>query len=289
MWWNRCDGTLVEDVPPYRQIMPYLMRGRNESAAYFDTVVDVTRTEAFLADHNRLHPEHRATVFHVVLWGLAKVLDESPRLNRFVAGGRLYQRDGIWISFAAKKALADGAPLEVVKRRFDPAEPFPDLVADIQARVAGARSDASTPTDRELATLLHLPGVGLRALLAVERAADALGLLPRFFVEGDPMFTSVFVANLGSLGMDAAFHHLYEYGNAGVFCTVGRIVEEPVVREGVVTPARVVHLRFTYDERIDDGMYAGAAVRRLQHLVEDPAAGGCTVATLAPVAEPRAS
>ena len=31
--------------------------------------------------------------------------------NRFVAGGRLWERDEVWLTFSAKLALEDGAPL----------------------------------------------------------------------------------------------------------------------------------------------------------------------------------
>ena len=99
---RRADARLVRDAPPYRRIMPYIMRGRNESAVYFDQELDLARTEPFLDDFNRTHDGVRLTLFHVVVWGAVRVLDERPRLNRFVAGGRHWQRDGIWISYSAK-------------------------------------------------------------------------------------------------------------------------------------------------------------------------------------------
>jgi len=38
-------------------------------------------------------------------------------LNRFVSGGRLYERDGVWISFTVKTELSeDGTLVEVVTR-----------------------------------------------------------------------------------------------------------------------------------------------------------------------------
>ncbi|HKH87564.1 MAG TPA: hypothetical protein VKA05_02020, partial [Acidimicrobiales bacterium] len=47
------------------------------------------------------------------------------------------------------------------------------------------------------------------------------------------------------------------------------------VRHGKVAVGRVAHLRCSYDERIDDGMYAGSAAKLLKRLVEDPLANGC--------------
>ena len=279
MWWNRHDGDLVQGLDPDRRIMPYLMRSRNESIAYFESRVDVARTEAFLREFNCQHPGSPATLFHVVLWSLVRTLHQFPHLNRFVAGGRIYARRGIWISFAAKRELVEAAPLVTVKKRFDPDQPFADLVAEVHREVSAARSPATTSVDKELAVLLHLPGFSLRAAVALVRLADRFGLLPRVFIDPDPMFASVWVANLGSLKMDPVFHHLYEYGNTAVFCTIGQITEEPVVRDSKVVPRRIARLRFSYDERIDDGMYAGHAERLMRGLIEDPVGNGCEPST----------
>ena len=37
----------------------------------------------------------------------------------------------------------------------------------------------------------------------------------------------MFFANLASIGMDACYHHLYEYGNIGIFAVIGRAVPDP--------------------------------------------------------------
>ena len=57
LWWNRPDGELVRDLPPTKQIMPYIMRGRNESAFYFEQQISLAKTDAL---HPRL--QRRAPV-----------------------------------------------------------------------------------------------------------------------------------------------------------------------------------------------------------------------------------
>src|SRR5687768_2100570 len=98
MWNRRPDGVLVRDAPAYRQVMPLIMPTRTESTVYFDLDVDLARTEPFLEAWNAAHPHARATLFHVVVWAIVRVLHARPELNRFVAGGKLWQRDGVWIS-----------------------------------------------------------------------------------------------------------------------------------------------------------------------------------------------
>jgi len=46
---------------------------------------------------------------------------------------------------------------------------------------------------------------------------------PASHIEPDPTFTGVFLANLGSVGIDNARHHLYEYGTCSLFSVVGGV------------------------------------------------------------------
>ncbi len=252
------DGRRVA-VHPYRRMMKLLMRGRNESAVYFEQQLDLTRTLPWLAERNASSPG-RATLFHLILHGLASVLHERERLNRFTIGGRTYQRTGVFLSFAAKKGMTDDAPLATIKRRFPHGEPFDALVGELTAEIGGARRPEPSAMDRELAVALALPGFALSPALALLRRLYAWGLAPRSLVDTDPLYTSAFVANLGSLKIDAAYHHLYEHGNCPLFVTIGQVKQ-----------ARVT-LRYTFDERIEDGHYCARALQLLQQRVEDPAA-----------------
>lgn len=268
---RRFDGKPARDVPAYRRIVPFLMRGRNESAVYFEQRIDLTNTLPWLEAVNARQAQ-RVTLFHLVLGALARVLDERPRLNRFVTGRRIHQRDGIYISFAAKKRFDDDAPLSVVKRRFDPGEPLLDMVARLSENIADARSDRESSVDKEVGLLLKLPTPLLDGAVRLVRALDFLNIAPRALLENDPMYASVFVANLGSIRIDAAYHHLYEHGNCPLFVTLGKIERVPVVTEDDrVEPRDVVHIKYTYDERIEDGLYCARALDILQRYLEDPA------------------
>ena len=136
MWWRRSDGRLVRGLNNTRRAMPYFMRGRNEAAVYFDMELSLHKTDAFLRAWNQANPMLRIDVFHLAVWGLKEAMDRTPSVNRFVAGGRLYQRDEIWYSYAVKQKLETGSPMVVVKRRFDTDESFAAMVegmADAQA------------------------------------------------------------------------------------------------------------------------------------------------------------
>ncbi len=257
------DGDRVV-VPPYRRMMSFLMRGRNESAVYFEQTLDLSQTLPWLTSK-------RATVFQLVLHTLASVLHERERLNRFTIRRRTYQRKGVFLSFAAKKQMSDDAPLATVKREFAKGETFAQMIDALGGEIAGARSAAPSHIDKELRVLLKIPGVLLALGISLLKRLYGWGLAPKSLVDTDPMYTSAFVANLGSLKIDAAYHHLYEHGNCPLFVTIGQVTHAPVVVDGQLVARPQLTLRYTFDERVEDGLYCARSLKLLAERVEDPA------------------
>jgi hypothetical protein len=277
MWWRRSDGRLVRGLNTTRRAMPYFMRGRNEAAVYFEQDLSLAKTDRFIREWNQANPMLRIDVFHLACWGLREALERTPSCNRFVAGGRLYQREGIWFSYAVKQKLETGAPMIAVKRRFDSDRSFAEMVAGMAQTQADFKSGRSGTTDTELGLLMKFPGFARRIVMATLRGLDRLGMLPPSFIRNDPMYCSAFFANMASLGMPPVYHHLYEYGTAGIFVSVGRPVGEPGSPTSGPDRRRVMQLRWTFDERVDDGLSAWYALRRVKQVVEDPEGVGITV------------
>jgi hypothetical protein len=278
--FSRADGTLVPGLSPVRYIMPFLMRGRNESAVLHEARFDLSRTHAWLARWSETHAR-KATLFHLVLWAVARTLHERPGLNRFVSGARLYQRSGVFLSFAAKTAFADDAPIVTIKLEFPADDTFEACVERVASAVAGSRTPApgaaekrkASTVDKELALAMKLPGFLLRGVMALLRWLDRVNLMPAGMIASDPMYASAFLANLGSLGIDDTFHHLYEYGTVSLFGAVGRAEKAVFVGESGAPEVRdAVKMCWSFDERINDGFYCASSLKGVQRIVEDPAA-----------------
>jgi len=258
------DATLVLDAPRLRRFLPYISPRRNDSLVYFESEVEIEAALDFLRERNGTAPrEQRTTLFHLVLRAIARALHERPHLNRFTAGGRLWQRRGVWITFSAKQELTDGAPILTVKREFPAGETLSDLVDDVATRLRERRSGELERVDREMGLALRFPPSIVRPVVALLRAADRFGALPGGMIRDDPLFTSVFVANLGSIGLDAAYHHLWEWGTCGIFVTIGRVRKGPSRR-------RVLRLRYSFDERVEDGLYAAISIDGMRRSLESP-------------------
>jgi hypothetical protein len=277
--FSRADGTLVPGLSPVRYIMPFLMRGRNESAVLHEARFDLSRTHGWLERWSAANGR-KATLFHLILWAVARTLHERSGLNRFVAGGRIYRRNGVFLSFAAKAAFADDAPIVTVKLEFPEDDTFAACVDRVANAVGGAREPApgapkrrASAVDKELRLAMALPGFLLRGVMALLRWLDGMNLMPAGMIASDPMYASAFLANLGGLGIDDTFHHLYEYGTVSLFGAIGRAEKAVLVGANGAPEVRdALKICWTFDERINDGFYCASSLQGVQRVVEDPAA-----------------
>ncbi len=267
---DRCDGIRLRKLPGFRKIFPYLMRTRTESAIYYTLRLRIGHTLAWLAQANA-HREKKVTLFHIILAAGVRTLALRSEANRFVAGRRLYQRRTIDLSFVVKRELTEEAAETTVKITFDPRSSIIDVV-DRVTEVVWATKENQTSRDESASEIVtKLPRSLTRLAMWGVRSLDYFGLLPASFIKGDALYASVFLANLGSIGFDAVFHHLYEWGNAPIFVVVGKIKKEPVVGpDGKFEVQDVIDLKFTLDERITDGVYFVATIEMFRDLVENP-------------------
>ena len=265
MFGRRPDAKLVRDASPMRRIMPYVSPRRNESVFYLSTDVEVEAAFEFLEKRNRERPADRPiTLFHLLLRSLSQMFALRTGLNRFVKGGKLWARDGVYLTFSAKRELMDGSPMLTIKRRFEPdSESLDEMVDGVYGRLRPARAGVESTSDKETKGLMRLPGFVTGLLVKSADGLDTLGLLPRFMIEPDPLYTSVFVANLGSVRLDGGFHHLWERGTCSAFCVMGRVTKAP-------GGPRRMRLFYTYDERIEDGLYASISLEGNHERLENP-------------------
>ena len=265
MFGRRSDARLVTRLSTMRRFMPHVSPRRNDSLFYMMQDIEVEAALEFLDKRNRERPADRPlTLFHLLLRACAQALYLRPGVNRFVKGGRLWQRDGEWITFSAKKKLEDGAPMITIKNRFHPAtETLEEMVDGVYDRLGAGRAGKQTTSDKEMNLMVRLPVFAIKGLMALARAGDDLGLLPRKMIDADPLFTSIFLANLGSIHYPAGFHHLWEYGTASLFGVMGKV-------EPGANGRRKISMAWTYDERIEDGLYSYYTLELIRQHLEEP-------------------
>jgi hypothetical protein len=265
MFGRRPDGTLVRDAGSVRAFMPFISPRRNDSLVLYSMDIEVDAAISFLEEANRRRPaERRMTLFQMYLYACAKGLRERPGVNRFTAGGRLWQRDHLAITFSAKQEIVDGSPMLTLKRIFPEGESLEEMVDSILDGLGRRRGGEETRSDKEVHFFLRLPPFLVRAAVWFFQQLNQLGLMPRSMIDDDPLFTSLFIANLGSVGLDSGYHHLWEWGTCSLFAVMGKVEER-------ADGTRFMTVRYTYDERVEDGLYAAGAMAVIKQAMESPA------------------
>jgi pyruvate/2-oxoglutarate dehydrogenase complex dihydrolipoamide acyltransferase (E2) component len=264
MFGKRSDGDKIEDLSRLRAFMPFVSPRRNDSLVLYTTEIEVDEALTFIDRYNDGRDEdRRMTLFHLYLRALSIAYHERPGVNRFVAGGRLWQRNHVALSFSMKQEIEDGSPMRTIKRIFPKEESLEEMVDSILGRLRKRRGGEVTQSDREMNVALVFPPFLIRAGVWVLHKMNMLGALPKSMIDDDPLFTSVFIANLGSVGLDAGYHHLWEYGTCSAFGIIGKVHER-------ADGKRVMNVQYTYDERVEDGLYAALTMAMIKEKLEKP-------------------
>ena len=268
---DRYDGRRLRSLNAFYQITPYIMRSRIDAHDYFEDRIDITGAEAWLrgqrgAGHMELG------WLHVFVAALVRTMVLKPRLNRFVAGQKIYARNEMTISLAIKKKLDEDSPETTVKIRFEPTDTIYDVARRVQEAVdANKAMETCNNTDRTARLFMLCPGFLVRFLIWIVRCLDYLGIMPRAIHRASPFHTSAFVTDLGSLGIKPIFHHLYDFGTTSIFVAFGsKERHREHDREGRLVERKYISIKVVNDERICDGHYYASAFKIMSSLLKDP-------------------
>lgn len=269
---SRYDGTLIKGLHHYTRMTPYMMYTRTESTIYFEKEFDITKTRAFLKKRNKDKPmEERISFFQVYLCALARTIGQRPDLNRFISGFNYYQRNQILLNFVAKKEISDNGEEIMVTVPFSPFETLTTASAKIRSFVEKGRSGEGIESDTANVILMKLPRPFIKLFFKTYAWLDYHNLAPAFLLKADPMYSSMFITNVGSIGVDAPYHHNFERGTCGIFSAIGLMKKKNVLNDdGTVSKKDVIKITFTYDDRIKDGFYCARAIELFRSMVENP-------------------
>lgn len=273
---DRKDAWLVRKIDPFQRIIPFLLPGRNVSCVYIKETIDATNLIQYVKEKNEaLSSESKIdkyTYFHVFLAAACRTLALRPHMNRFISGNRIYQRKKIVLGFIAKKAFTEEAMETTVKVAFDRDATIDEVAEKISRNINEVKGDNSDDTIDVLSIIAKLPKFMVKLIVKFVDWLDNHGWYPKAFTKIDPMQCSVFLANLGSIGLEnVPYHHLYDRGNCSLFVVIGKIHKkhEYVPEKGFIEKD-VAEIAITLDERVSNGFYYIKAIELFKQLIEDP-------------------
>lgn len=267
---KRKDGKLITDGDPMNHIMPYIMRSRNEALIFYQKTIEVKPIRDYIK--KRRKNGDRITIFNIIMASILNIFVLRPKLNRFIAGRRIYEHNGYEGLYIVKLDLSDHAYESIAKVVMTEDDNINTVAEKMKEQVELIRQEQETKTDDKLISFFaKTPRWFLRFVLAMLRWLDFHGLMPKVLTDIIPLYSSVFLSHLGSIGGNAPFHHLYEFGTNSLFVTMGKIYEKPFKsKTGGVEWREVMDIVCTLDERICDGYYLIKSLSMLERFFETP-------------------
>jgi hypothetical protein len=273
-WGDRWDGYRLRGLDPVHVMMPYLFGKRTANEAVLGEVFDLTEVDKYLAVKNAQNPEFKYTWFHFITAAVAKTIYLRPKMNYFIAGGHYFERDCIQVAFNVKRKFSDEAEESMAKFVLDteggsPMEQVHTYVWKFVTKVRG--ENKAVGVDDLLKIISHLPRFAWRIMAWCLRKMEYYGIYPKALAEDDPTYSSAYLTNLGSIKMNADYHHLFDCGTISFFVTIGEVKKIPYFHEdGTFDMRNSIKLGLTIDERIADGYYFAKTLRLVRKIFQNP-------------------
>lgn len=270
---DRFDATKVRDADGMHVFLPYLYPNRADNEAFIQETVDLTALNAFLEKKNaNLDKAHRYTVFHCVAAALVKTVTLRPKMNYFIQGSRLYHRDHLSLAFVVKKHFSDHAAEALAFLKFDPDTTIDSFHERIMKEIFECRRDDKVDNSSAgMDMFAKLPRFILRPVVFILRRLDYFGKMPYSLIRTDPNYATIFMSNLGSIKLNAAYHHLNNWGTNSLFVVIGKKHKAPVFNDdGSYEMREMLNLGITLDERIADGYYYAKTIELFKYIIEHP-------------------
>lgn len=267
---DRYDGWRVRKVDPVFAVIPYFLRSRLDSQVFFEERISIDNIEAFIKEHKEDIP--RLSIMHVIIASMIRVVSQRPNLNRFIMWNKIFARNYLSFSIVIKRSLTDDGEETLIKPNFMPTDTLYDVVRKIQEEYDESLPEGSQNLSDRVSKLFgFFPDFLMRSAVFTLTWLDKIGLLPRAIEQISPWHSSVFLTNIGSIGAESVYHHLYEFGNCSIFMAMGKKSQRhTVLRSGEMTQYKSIMLRFVVDERICDGFYYASSLRTLNRILQDP-------------------
>lgn len=270
---DRYDGYRVRDLDGFFYIVPNIMRERHDSQLFYEVDIPVEHLEHYVNEKRKQGENIR--LIHIFIAALVRSFAMRPRLNRFTVGKKIYSHNNLRLVMAIKRSLtADGEETSIMPV-FEPTDTIRDVVNRFETALEASRpaggENSENATDSVVKILRLLPTWLKSFIVFTARQLDKVGLLPKFIYEASPFHGSAVVTDMGSLGIDSIYHHLYDFGTTSVFLAIGRKKKRLVMDdEGQLREERYITLRFVLDERVVDGYYYANALKYYTRLLRHP-------------------
>lgn len=268
MFNKRYDGRLLKTLNPFNKFMPYIMKVRTDSQVFFEDEICIDNLEEYIK--RKREEGIKLSYMQVIIAAMTRVAFERPALNRFVMNGRIYAKNKMVVSLALKKNLNDEAQETTVKFIIKPTDTVFDIASQVDNIIEeNKKVTTSNKTDKIAEKIMNLPGFIIKSAVNFLMWLDKHNMLPGAIIEASPFHNSLFITNMGSLGIDSIYHHIYNFGTTSIFLAMGN-KREKIIDVDTGETSKYISFKFVNDERICDGLYYARSFTSFRRYINNP-------------------
>ena len=274
---DRHDGFLVRNLDPMGKLIPYIMKSKSDSWVLFEDRIDITHTQEFLHTMRKTSIPG-LTLYHIIFAAIVRTYSQVPELNRFVQRSNIYARNELKGSMVVMKGMQRDSERTTIMPRFELDATLNEVVSGIEALANPidrtkkvAEDENKNDFDKLELALSLIPGWLISLVFSLLKLLDRYGLIPKPITDLSPFHTSFFITNMGSIGMQPVYHHIYEFGTLSIFGAIGsKETVHELDRHGNLQRKTYLNMKFVVDERICDGFIYAVGFKHIKSCISKP-------------------
>ena len=271
MFGRRPDGRRVKGIDPVIRITPYIMPMRCDAQVFLKHRVDMEVLFDYVR-RQKLEKGESISYMQIIIAAYVRAISRNPEVNRFIVNKQLFARNNCSAAFTLLKDPSDIDKGEaVVKIKFDLKDTIYDVRDRVNAAVAANRGEDATPgfVDKLLAFVFSVPGLATLVVQTI-KLLDRYGIAPSVLMDELPFYVGMYITNTASIRLHDVNHHLYNWGNVGLFFGMGIEERIAVVEGGQTRMKRYLPVGITADERVCSGAHYGRFFTDIRRYLEHP-------------------
>ena len=270
MFGRRPDGRRIDGIDPVMKITPYVMPMRCDAQVFLKHRADL-ETMSWFIRKQKAEKNEKISYMQIIVAAYVRAISRNPEVNRFIMNKQLFARNNCSAAFTILKNPSNADDGEaVVKIKFDLSDTLYDVRDRMEAAVAANRGDAPPSfVDKLLRFLFAVPGLAT-VIVGLVRFLDRYGLAPGILMDELPFYVGMYVTNTASIGLHDVNHHLYNWGNVGLFFGMGTPEKVAVVENGETRMKRWLPIGITADERVCSGAHYGRFFADMKRYLDHP-------------------
>ncbi len=271
MFGRRPDGRRIKGMDPIVRITPYIMPMRCDAQVFLKHRVDMDVLFDYVR-RQKLEKGETISYMQIIIAAYVRAISRNPTVNRFIMNRQLFARNNCSAAFTLLKDPSDIDKGEaVVKIKFDLTDTIYDVRDRINAGVAANRGADATPgfVDKLLKFVFSVPGLPALVVGTI-KLLDRYGIAPAVLMDELPFYVGMYITNTASIRLHDVNHHLYNWGNVGLFFGMGLEERVAVVENGETKIKRYLPVGITADERVCSGAHYGRFFTDIRKFLEHP-------------------